>query len=91
MLRTVAARYCPGECESRHHLLAQRGIARLRSLVLPKGDKELLIAGEALLLRALACRQRRSIAVIGGGDAGDVGNVFRQRLLAVDGRSGNGL
>ena len=49
-----------------HHLLALRGFAHLRRIILAEGDEELLLAGEAVLLRSLLappatpCSRRRT-------------------------------
>ncbi len=67
-----------------HHLRAQCGIARFRSIILRKGDKELLIAGKSLLLRRRLAAKRRALAVIRSRVTGIVSNFFRQRLLAID-------
>src|SRR5690349_15727686 len=74
-----------------HHLRAQRGIARFRAIILRKGDKELLVAGEPLLLRSWLAAERRAVAIIRGRDAGNVSNIFRQRLFAVDCQIGEWL
>src|SRR5215831_9654163 len=71
-----------------HYLRTQCGIARLRTIILRESDKELLVAGEPLLLRSWLAAERRAIAVIRGRDAGNVGDIFRQGLLAVDGQIG---
>src|SRR5581483_5533927 len=66
-----------------HDLLAKGRFARLLPPVLPVGNEELLIAGEARLgWRRLA---RRLISIVCGGDTGYIRDVLGQRLLAVDG------
>src|SRR5580700_2930127 len=67
----------------REDLAAECGLAGLRSPVLAKGDEELLVAGESVLRGAFLPLKRGAIAVVGCGDAAEVGDVFVDRLLAV--------
>jgi hypothetical protein len=64
-------------------LRTQSRIANFGSVVLSKRDKELLVACEALLFRPLLAAERCAVAVVSGGDASNVSNILRQRLLAV--------
>jgi len=67
----------------RHDLLAQGSFARLRFPVLAKGDEELLVAGKDILNGSRFAGQLGAISIVSSGDAGNVGDVFRQSLLAV--------
>ena len=84
-MRTVAARYSAGECGSVITCCRSAASRVFDRPVLTEGDEELLVAGEAILHGARFARQRGVVAIIGGGDSGDVGDIFRQRLLAVYG------
>src|SRR5260370_29873026 len=74
-----------------YHLLAERRFALLLSPILSEGDEELLVAGEAVLGGGGLARERGAVAVVGGGEAGNVGDVFSQGLFAVHGEVGKGL
>ena len=66
-----------------HHVLAKCSFPRLRSPILSESDEKLLIAGETILRGHGFARERSFVSVIRRGNAGHVGDVFRQRLLAI--------
>src|SRR5271157_3719333 len=70
----------------RHHLLTQRCVSTFRRVVLAECDEELLVAGKAILRGSSLTCKRGTVSVIGGRDTCYVGDVFGQRLLAVDGK-----
>src|SRR5580704_1694324 len=71
-----------------HHLLAKGGFTLFRSPVLSEGDEELLVAGESVLNGGGLASERGVVGIEGCGDAGVVGDVFGERLLAVHGNVG---
>ena len=73
------------------HLTPQQGFAQLRSIVLSEGNKELLIAAESVLNQRCLAPKRGMVAIVGSSNSGKIGDVFRQRLLAVDVYAGEGL
>ncbi len=91
MLRTVSAAILRRRVRVGHDLLTQCCIARLRRVVLSERDEELLIAEKPSCSGAVLPFERRLVAVIRSRDAGDVGDVFRQYLLAVQVQIGEGL
>ena len=64
--------------------LPQGGIADLRAPRLAEGEEETLIASKAVDYWRRLAIQRFVIGGVGYGEAGDVGDVFSERLLAVD-------
>src|SRR5579862_3680205 len=74
-----------------HHLLAELCFSRLGSPGLSKGDEELLVAGESVLHRGGYARERSMVAIIGGRETRDVGDVFSDGLLSVYGDVGEWL
>ncbi len=73
------------------HLLAERGFALLFSPILSEGKEELLVGGKAVLCGGGLARERGAVAVVSGGEAGNVSDVFSQRLIAVQGNVGKGF
>src|SRR5215472_6420471 len=66
-----------------HDLLTKHGLAFFLRPALPEGNQKLLVATEAVLgSSGLAC-QCGMIAVVRGGEPGNIGDVFGERLLAV--------
>ena len=80
----VSARYCAWGMRIRHHLLTQCRITRFAAPILSEGNKELLIAGEAILSGSGLVAERSVVSVIGGGNSSDVCDVFSQRLFAIN-------
>ena len=73
------------------YLTPQKGFAQLRSIVLSEGNKELLIAAESVLDRRCLAPKRGMVAIVGSSDTGKIGDVFCQRLFAVDVHARKGL
>ncbi len=65
-------------------LLTQRRLALDLAPRLGKGQEEALVAGQAVLDGVRLAVQRQLVGVVSRRQAGDVGDVFRQHLLAVD-------
>jgi hypothetical protein len=74
-----------------HHVLAKGGFTLFYPPVLSDGNEELLVTGEAVLDGSGLAREGGAVRVIGGGDTGEVSNVFLKRLLTFRARSGKGL
>ena len=91
MLRTVSARNCAGAWPSVSDAAAQRSRRVLRRPGLGKGEEEALVAGEAVDHRRWLAVQRRLVGVVGGGEAGDVGDILAERQLAVEVQAGQRL
>src|ERR1700728_3030577 len=72
-------------------LSTKRGLAGFGSPVLTVSDEELLVTGESILGGGFGSLQRDAIAIVGGGDSTEVGNVFVDGLLAVDVNAGERL
>src|SRR5690606_35877184 len=79
-LRAPAA----GRVNATHHLPAQRLVTRLVAPGLGEGDEEALLAAEALQLRRRLAAERVEVGLVRDLEAGEVGDVLAQRLLAVD-------
>src|SRR5581483_11014205 len=73
------------------HLRAQRVFTLFFAPTLAEGDEELLVPGEGILRGSGLGRERGAISIEGCGESGDIGDVFGQRLLAVDGKIGEGF
>ncbi len=69
-----------------HDLLPQSSLAGLRPAALAVGDKELLVAGEAILRGRHLVSPSSAIAIVGGRKPGDVGDVLGQRLFSIQGQ-----
>src|SRR6478672_3734750 len=74
-----------------HDLVAQRLRPVLAPPGLAEGDEEPLVSREPLLRGPRLSAVGRSIRVEGGGDARDVGDVFGDRQLSIDVKSGQRL
>src|SRR5690606_7535831 len=66
------------------HLPAQRLVARLVAPRLGEGDEEALLAAEAFQLRRRLAAERVEVGLVRALEAGEVGDVLAQGLLAVD-------
>src|SRR5216683_989317 len=75
----------------RHHLLPRRSFTCLASPVLSEGNKELLVAGEAILRGSDLSRKGLVVAIVGSGETRDIRDVFPKRLFAVHGHIGERL
>jgi hypothetical protein len=67
-----------------HHLLPERGFTLLRYVVLGIAKEELLVAGEIVLQGSGFACEGSAVSIVGGGEADEIGDVFRKRLLAVE-------
>src|SRR6266704_6865591 len=64
--------------------LPQRRYPDLLTPTLREGEEELLVVRQALDDRRLLAAERKPVGIVGRGQSGHVGDVFAQRLLAVD-------
>ena len=71
--------------------LAQRIVAYLGTPGLAEGDEETLVAGEPVDHRRGFAVERLVVGEVSDGQAGNVGDVFAQRLLATDVQAGQGF
>ena len=71
-------------------LLAEDGFAGDGAPVLTEGYEELLVAGQVVYLRGFGAFEGGVVGVVGGGEAGCVGDVFAEGLLAIDVEIGEG-
>src|SRR3954470_20106838 len=73
------------------HLRSQSGIARLCDMSLRERNEELLIAGEAILLRCRFAVEGGTVGVVCGSQTSDVGDVLRKSLLPIERQVREGL
>src|SRR6185295_802571 len=71
----------PGGVAVGHERIAQRLGAELRAPYLREGEKEALVAGQAVGRRRGFAGIRAAVTVVRRGEAGNVGDVFAQRQL----------
>ena len=71
--------------------VAQRRLAGALAAALGVAEEEALVAGQAVDHRRRAAVQRGAIGVVGGGEAGEIGDILAQRQLAVEVETGEGL
>ena len=86
----MSARYSPGEWGSVRTCWRRAASRVLPASVLGEGEEELLVAGEAVDDGGGLAVERGVPGVVGGGEAGEVGDVFAEGLVAVEVEVGEG-